>query len=60
MVTEWEFYHMLVILLLIYPSIWGLNEMLNFSIFHKCIIFNNKKTTCIKFGDIIKTGEKLF
>ena len=24
------------------------------------ILFNKKKITCIKFGDLIKNGEKLF
>ena len=30
--------------------------------FHKnnSILFNKKKTTCIKFGDLIKNGEKAF
>ena len=46
---------------LICPSIWGLNEMLKIcNTLKKSILFNKKKTTCIKFGDIIKNGEKLF
>ena len=46
---------------LIFPSIWGLNEMLKISnTFYKnnSILFKKKKTTCIKFGDIILNGEK--
>ena len=41
---------------LICPSIWGLNEMLKIcNTFSKnnSMLFNKKKTTCIKFGDII-------
>ena len=48
---------------LICPSIWGLNKMLKIcNTFSKnnSILFNKKKTTCIKFGDLIKNGEKLF
>ena len=50
---------------LICPSIWGLNKMLkicNTFSKHNSILFNKKKTTCIKikFGDLIKNGEKAF
>ena len=50
---------------LIRPSIWGINKMLkiyNTIQFSRTnsILFNKKKTTCIKFGDIIKNGEKAF
>ena len=41
----------------------GLNKMLKIcNTFSKnnSILFNKKKTTCIKFGDLIKNGEKLF
>ena len=47
----------------IFPSIWGLNKMLKIcNTFSKnnTILFNNKKTTCIKFGDLIKNGENDF
>ena len=42
---------------LIFPRIWGLNKMLKMC--NNSILFY-KKTTCIKFGDIIKNGEKAF
>ena len=48
---------------LICPSIWGLNKMLKiYNTFSKnnSIVFNKKKTTCIKFGDLIKNGKKAF
>ena len=49
---------------LICPSIWRLNEMLKicntFSKKNSSILFNKKKTTCIKFGDIIKNRENVF
>ena len=48
---------------LICPSIWGLNEMLKIcNPFSKnnSILFKKKKTTCIKFGDIIRNGENVF
>ena len=48
---------------LICPSIWRLNKMLKISNTLKknnSILFNKKKITCIKYGDIIKNGEKAF
>ena len=47
---------------LICPSIWGLNEMLKIcnTLNKKSIVFNKKKTTCIKFGDIIKNEKQAF
>ena len=48
---------------LICQSIWGLNTMLKIgNTFSKnnSILFIKKKTTCIKFGDLIKNGEKAF
>ena len=42
-------------------SIWGLNDMLNicerFSV-ENSILFNRKKTICIKFGSKVKEGER--
>ena len=40
---------------LICPSIWGLNKMLKIcnTLSKNTIILFNKKTTCIKFGDLI-------
>ena len=48
---------------LICPSIRGLNKILKIcNTFSKnnSILFNKKNTTCIKFGDLIKNGEKAF
>ena len=45
---------------LICPSIWGLNKICNTFPKNNNILFNKKKTTCIKFGDLIKNGEKVF
>ena len=43
------------------PSIWGLNDMLKmcerFSV-ENSILFNKKKTFCIKFGSKVKEGER--
>ena len=55
MVILWKFYRMLMTLLLFSPSTWGLNTMLKMC--NNSILFY-KKTTCIKFGDIIENGEK--
>ena len=43
------------------PSIVGLNKMLKIYdkfVLHNSIIFNSKKTVCIKFGDKIIEAEK--
>ena len=48
---------------LICPSIWGLKKGLKFAILYKknnSILFNKKKTTGIKIGDLIKYGGKAF
>ena len=48
---------------LICTSIWGLNTILKiYNTFSKnnSILFNKKKTTCIRFGDLIKKCEKAF
>ena len=43
------------------PCIWGLNEMLKTcNTFFNSILLIKKKTTCIKFGYIIKNWEKAF
>ena len=50
-------------LTLICPSILGQNKMFKIcNTFSKknSILFNNKKTTCIRFGDLIKNKEKAF
>ena len=49
---------------LICPSIWGQNKnkmlkICNTFSKNNSILFN-KKTTCIKFGDLIKNGKKAF
>ena len=43
------------------PSIWGLNDMLKFCerfLVENSILFNKKKTMCIKFGSKVKEGER--
>ena len=48
---------------LLCPSVWGLNEMLNICNKYRLennIIFNSKKTFCIKFGSTIIEGESTF
>ena len=48
---------------LLCPSVWGLNEMLKICNKYRLennIIFNSKKTVCIKFGSTIIEGESAF
>ena len=48
---------------LLCPSVWGLNEMLKICNKYRLennIIFNSKKTVCIKFGSTVIKGESAF
>ena len=48
---------------LLCPSVWGLNEMLKICNKYRLenhIIFNSKKTVCIKFGSTVIEGESVF
>ena len=48
---------------LLCPSVWGLNEMLKICNKYRLennIIFNSKKTVCIKFGSTVIEGESAF
>ena len=48
---------------LLCPSVWGLNEMLKICNQYRLeynIIFNSKKTVCIKFGSTVIEGESAF
>ena len=48
---------------LLCPSVWGLNEMLKICNKYRLeynIIFNTKKTVCIKFGSTVNKGESAF
>ena len=48
---------------LLCPGVWGLNEMLKICNKYRLeinIIFNSKKTVCIKFGSTVIEGESAF
>ena len=50
-------------IMLLCPSVWGLNEMLKICNEYRLennIIFNSKKTVCIKFGSTVIEGESAF
>ena len=48
---------------LLCPCVWGLNEILKicnkYGLYNN-IIFNSKKTVCIKFGSTVIEGESAF